>query len=217
MTHNLVKVRAILVAMTAVVMLTAVPALAQDPDARVSLGAAAGLATPFHGDFDFTASAWQADIRLNASRYIGFTVFLEEWRHRDEDVLTDQTISGPSGPLGRAGRVTTRTDHRTRALGWSLLGRGNAGRVTFTGGGGISYLVYSRDFTQTSTGCEPASLCSQFSRQLDNSSFAAQLQAGVDVAVAPHVALMGQFRLLVPVEDPGGGHNTFVGGVRVLF
>jgi hypothetical protein len=144
-------------------------------------------------------------------------VFFEEWRHSDEEVFTGQTIIGPSGPLGRVDRVTTKTEHRTRAAGWSLLARGIAGRVTFSGGGGISYLLYSRDFRQTSTGCEPASACSNFTSEFNNGSLAAQFQAGLDAAVAPHVAVIGQFRMLVPIEDPGGGHNTFMAGVRAVF
>jgi len=198
--------------------MAAVPAAAQDPDRmHVSVGAAAGIAAPYHGDFDFTATSWQADVRVDTTRHFGFGVFLEEWRHSDERVLTDLPITGPSGPLGRVDRLVGRTDHRTRAVGWSLLARGTLARVTFSGGGGVSYLVYSRDSRQTLSGCDPASLCRDTSNEFDNSSFAAQVQAGIDVEVAPHVAVMGQVRALVPMQDPGGGHNTIVGGVRVGF
>jgi Outer membrane protein beta-barrel domain len=205
--------------MVAVVLaLAAVPAAAQDTRARhVSLGAAAGIATPFHGDLDFTATSWQADVRFETARHFGFGLFLEEWRHTNEEAFTNQTLSGPSGPIGHVDRVTTRTDHRTRAVGWNLFASGSVRRVTLTGGGGVSYLLYSRDFTQTMTGCEPASAGHDSTREFDNSSFAAQVQSGVDVAVAQHVALMGQFRLLVPVRDPGGGHHTFMGGIRFVF
>ena len=110
-----------------------------------------------------------------------------------------------------------RTDHRTRALGWSLLARGTASRVTVSGGGGVSYLLYSRDYRQTMSGCEPASLCRDSGQAFDNGSFAAQLQGGVDVGIAPHLAVMGQFRAIFPIEDPGSGHHTIVGGVRVVF
>jgi hypothetical protein len=210
--------RIALPALAVLLVLAACPAAAQDSDARhVSVGAAAGLATPLHGDLDFTATAWEADVRFETARYFGFGVFFEEWRHTEEDVFTDQTISGPNGPLGRAERITARTDHRTRALGWNLIARGTASRVTISGGGGVSYLLYSRDFRQTMSGCEPASLCRDSGQEFDNSSFAAQLQGGVDVGVAPHVAVMGQFRAIFPIEDPGGGHHTIMGGVRVVF
>ena len=196
----------------------AAPAAAQDPDRRhVSVGAAAGIAAPYHGDFEFTATAWQADLRVDTKRHFGFGVFFEEWRHSDERVLTDQAITGPDGPLGRVDRIVITTDHRTRVLGWNLLARGTAARVTFSGGGGVSYLLYSRDFQQTLSGCDPALLCRDTSNEFDNSSFAAQVHAGIDVEVAPHVAVMGQFRALFPMQDPGGGHNTIVGGVRVGF
>ena len=210
--------RVVLPALAVLFVLAAGPVAAQAPEARhVSVGAAVGLATPLHGDFDFTATAWQADVRFDTARYFGFGVFFEEWRHTDEDVFTGQTISGPDGPLGRVERTTVRTGHRTRALGWNLLARGTASRVTVSGGGGVSYLLYSRDYRQTMTGCEPASLCRDSGQEFDNGSFAAQLQGGVDVGLTRHVAVMGQFRAVFPIEDPGSGHHTIMGGVRVVF
>jgi len=205
-------------ALAVLFILAACPAAAQGPDGRhVSVGAAAGLATPWHGDFDFTATAWQADVRFDTARHFGFGVFFEEWRHTGEAFFTNQTISGPNGSLGRVERITARTDHRTRALGWNLVARGTASRVTVSGGGGVSYLLYSRDFRQTMSGCEPASLCRASGQEFNNGSFAAQLQGGVDVGIAPHVAAMGQFRAIFPIEDPGGGHHTIMGGIRVVF
>jgi hypothetical protein len=196
----------------------AAPSGAQQRDVRyVSVGAAAGIATPFHGDFDFTAAAWQGDIRFHLSTHFAVSLMLEEWRHRDEQVSTDLTIVGPNGITGRADRVVSRTDHRTRSGGFNVLALGTAGRVTFSGGGGLSYLLYARDFRQTTTGCQPPSACGDTSRDFNNSSFAGQVQAGIDVAVAPRVAVMAEFRLLVPVRDPGGGHNTFMAGVRFGF
>ena len=210
--------RTVLPALAVLFVFAARPAAAQDPGNRhVSVGVAAGLATPLHGDFDFTATAWQADVRIDTARYFGFGVFFEEWRHTEEEVFTDQIISGPTGPLGRAARTTVRTDHRTRAVGWNALARGTASRATISGGGGVSYLLYSRDFRQTMSGCEPALLCSDFGEQFDNGSFAAQLQGGVDVGITAHVAVMGQFRAIFPIEDPGAGHHSIVGGVRVVF
>ena len=212
------SVSIVLPALAVLLVLAVRPAAAQDADTRhVSVGAAAGLATPLHGDFDFTGAGWQGDVRFDTARHFGFGIFFEEWRHAEEDVFTDQTISGPNGPLGRADRITVRTDHRTRALGWNLLARATASRVTVSGGGGVSYLLYSRDFTQTMTGCEPASLCRDSEQDFDNSSFAAQLQFGVDVGITRHVAVMGQFRAIFPIEDPGAGHHTIMGGVRVGF
>ena len=37
---------------------------------RVAIGAGAGMAVPFHGDFDFTPWAWDADIRSAMSRRV---------------------------------------------------------------------------------------------------------------------------------------------------
>jgi hypothetical protein len=217
MSHTVLPRCRLLVAV-AVVLLFAGPAAAQDPDDRhISVGAAAGIATPFHADFEFTAISWQADVRVDTARDFGFSVFIEEWRHTDEEVFGRHSVSGPSGIIGHVDRVTTRTEYVRRTIGWSLLGKNTMGRATITGGGGVSYFLYTRDFTQTMTGCEPASLCSQFSNQFNSSSFAAQLQAGVDVLVAPHTSVMGQFRLVVPVQDPGNSHASYVGGARFVF
>jgi hypothetical protein len=201
--------RGVAVASAAVLILAAAPAAAQDPLVpHVTLGAAAGIATPFNGDFDFTATSWQADVRFETTRHLGFNLFVEEWRHTNNEVF---------GAAGRMDRVTTRTGHRTRVVGWNVLGRTKAGRATLSSGGGVSYLLYSREFHQAMTACEAASACNDFTRKFDNGSFAAQVQAGVEVPVAPHVAAMGQFRWIVPIQDPGGGHYTFMGGIRFVF
>jgi hypothetical protein len=63
----------------------------------------------------------------------------------------------------------------------------------------------------------PVAAQDDVTRKFENSSFAAQVQAGIEVPVAPHVAAMGQFRWIVPVQDPGGGHQTFMGGIRFVF
>ncbi len=193
----------------AVLIQAAAPVAAHDPLVpHLTLGAAAGIAAPSNGDFDFTATSWQADVRLETTRHLGFDLFAEEWRHTDKEVF---------GEAGGVDRATTRTRHRTRVVGWNVLGRANAGRVTFSGGGGVSYLLYSREFQQARTGCGPASACNDVTRKFENSSFAAQVQAGIEVPVAPHVAAMGQFRWIVPVQDPGGGYQTFMGGIRFVF
>ena len=198
MSHTVFPRCRLLVAV-AVVLLFAGPAAAQDPDDRhISVGAAAGIATPFHADFEFTAISWQADVRVDTARDFGFSVFIEEWRHTDEEVFGRHSVSGPSGIIGHVDRVTTRTEYVTRTIGWSLLGKNTMGRATITGGGGVSYFLYTRN-------------------QFNSSSFAAQLQAGVDVLVAPHTSVMGQFRLVVPVQDPGFGHASYVGGARFVF
>ena len=201
--------RGLAVTSAAVLILAAAPAAAQDPLVpHVTLGAAAGIAAPFNGDFDFTATSWQTDVRFETTRHLGFNLFLEEWRHTNTEEF---------GAAGRADRVTIRTRHRTRVVGWNALGRANVGRATLSGGGGVSYLLYSREFHQAMTGCEPASTCNDFTQKFDNGSFAAQVQAGVEVPVAPHVAAMGQFRWIVPTLDPGGGHQTFMGGIRFVY
>lgn len=182
---------------------------------RITIGAAAGVAVPFHGDFDINAPAWQADVRIDTTRHFGFGFFIEEWRHADEDVYNNQTITGQSGALGRVDRITIRTVHRAYTLGWSALARGRLGRVAASAGGGLGFFVLTRDFSQTMTGCEPTSLCRDTSSGYSNGSFAVHAQAGADIAMSARLSLMGQFRLVFPVQDPGSGHNSLMAGIRV--
>ena len=39
---------------------------------RIAIGFGAALAVPLHGDFDFTPSAWDADLRVALSRCVLF-------------------------------------------------------------------------------------------------------------------------------------------------
>jgi hypothetical protein len=154
MEYRAIARRGVALAAAAVLILAAAPAAAQDSLVpQVALGVAAGIATPSNGDFDFTATSWQADVRFETTRHLGFNVFVEEWRHTNKEMFTSQTITSPGGTAGRVDRVTTQTRHRTRVVGWNVLGRLNAGRVTLSGGGGVSYLLYSRQFNQAMTGC----------------------------------------------------------------
>ena len=206
-----------LVIVPVVFALLAAPAEAQSTDTRsVSVGVGGGMATPLHGDFDFTAGAWQVDFRFGTGRYLASTMFIEQWLRNEDEVRIGVPILGPTGPMGRIDRITTATSHRTSAVGWSLLAR-STGRVVVSGGGGVSYLLYARKFTQTAEGCTPASLCTTSRSEFDNSAFAAQLQAGIDAEVVRHLAVMAQFRVLVPIDDPGSGHHTLVGGMRLRF
>lgn len=199
------------------VALGSAPAGAQGTDSRrFSVGAAAGMATPLHGDFDFTAQGWQADFRFGTARYFASTVFLEQWLRNEEEVRTGVAILGPAGAIGRVDRIVSETSRRTTVVGWSLLAR-STGRIVVSGGEGVSYLLYAREFTQTSEGCTPASLCGTSGNDFESSAFAAQVQAGIDAEIVPHLAVMGQFRLVVPIEDPGSGHHTVLGGVRFRF
>ena len=183
---------------------------------RVSIGAAAGIADPIHGDFQFKAPAWQVDVRLNTGRFLASTVFFEQWRKRDEDVRTNIPILGPTGPIGQIDRLVSENTYRTRIVGWSLLAKSN-GRAAVNGGGGVSYMFYSRESSSTAEGCMPATLCGTTSSGFDNGAFSAHLQTGVDVRVLPRLAVMGQFRLTVPIDDPGSGHGAFTAGARVVF
>jgi hypothetical protein len=194
------------------VLLDSASATAQGVDpGRVSFGAAAGISDPLHGDFGFRAPSWEVDVRLNTWTFLASSVFVEQWRHTDEDVSTNVIT-----PTGRIDRLTRARTDQTRVVGWSLLGKSN-GRVAVNGGGGVSYLLYSRESSTKLEGCTPASLCGASASDFDNGAFAAQVQAGVDVRVIPRLAVTGNFRLVAPVEDPGAGHITFLAGARLIF
>ena len=180
------------------VLLGSASATAQGVDpGRVSIGAAAGISNPLHGDFDFRAPAWE----------------VTDWSAivRHYDVSTNLIT-----PTGRIDRLTRARTDQTRVFGWSLLGKSN-GRVAVNGGGGVSYLFYSRESSTSFEGCTPASLCGGSASEFDNSAFAAQVQGGIEVRVVPRVAVTGNFRMVAPIEDPGAGHTTFLAGARVTF
>lgn len=204
------------------VMLFVAPAAAQSSGgSRFSIGAAAGRTNPLHGDFDFTPVTWQADVRFAVARHFGFNVFFEEWRHVAEDVRTTQTITAPQGGIGTVDRITSRTEHVTRTAGWNALLIAPLGRVTVTGGGGIGALSYARESSRELTGCRAAvaSVCDnpRTASRFTNGSFSAQLEAGVDVGITRWLAASAHLRSVVPIDDPGGTHVTYTGGLRVRF
>jgi hypothetical protein len=190
---------------------------AQDEVPRLTLAAAGGLATPFHGDFDFTATSWEISVRGVTAPHLAIEGFFEQWQHGTSDVLLDRDIQGPNGFLGRVGRIEQSTRYRMRTSGVNALVTGRSGRVTFGGGGGIGFLEYDRRFAQVTTGCDAsiAQLCNATENTFSSNSFTVQGVAEVDVAIVRRVHGFGRYLLVVPTSDPGFGHGTVLGGVRV--
>jgi hypothetical protein len=77
-------------------------------------------------------------------------------------------------------------------------------------------MFFQRRFDQELEDCVPASMtCSSVSNTHSASDLGLHAVAGVDVRVASHVMAFGQYRVIVPIRDPGSGHAAFVAGVRL--
>jgi len=188
------------------------------PDApRFSIAAGAGVAMPLHGDLDFTAPEWQVSVRGAVSRHFALEGFFSDWRHDTTRVLLDQAIQGPTGFLGRVGRIEETTAHKVRVVGVNALATGTAGRATVAGGGGIGMWLFDRRFRQASTGCEPAvaDLCRTVDNTFNSDSQSAQGVVELDVAVTRRLHVFGRYQLVLLFQDPGSGHGSAAGGVRI--
>lgn len=189
---------------------------------QLAVGAGGGVAFPVHSDFDFAAGTWQVNIRGALGSHAAVEVFFDEWRHSSGRDLPAGRIVGSSGVVTGYGRLTERTRHRTRAVGFNALATGSTGRVVLAGGGGIGYFGYRRVFEQELVACEPPApeICQPFSTTHTSSSFSVQGVGSVDVAITsrnPAVMAFGQIQFIAPVDDFGFGHLGVVGGIRVGF
>ena len=204
------------VALAALVISVTVPSAAAEPDLpRVSVDFGAGSATPFHGDLQFNAAAWQASVRAAVAPHMLIEGFYGEWRHSTSQVSTNTVVQGPDGVLGQIDRVTQRTEYVRPGIGFNLLAAGTAGRVTFSAGGGPGVLLYQRRFTQSFEGCHGNLSCTNTDSRFTSTTFTLQATARLEVDVAPRIAVFGAFNLAAPIEDVGAGHTSILGGVRV--
>ena len=92
--------------------------------------------------------------------------------------------------------------YKMRTVGANALATGGWQRVTISGGGGIGAFAYDR---RGSSG-----------NVFSSDGFTLQGVAEVDVALARRVQLFGRYLVVVPVRDPGFGHATIGGGVRII-
>lgn len=172
----------------------AAPASAQGPDdSRITLSGAGGIAFPLHGDFDFNAPEWQITVRATVSRHFLLEGFFDEWRKNSQQRFT---------------RFESNTTYTMRTVGVNWLVRGFIGRATVTAGGGPGFLLYSRRFEQA---VDDQSFENRFTSQ----SFVVQGVAGVEVPITSIISGFGQFKFVMPIEDPGFSHMSVAGGVRV--
>ena len=188
---------------------TAAAAQPSNAPPRVSFGAGVGIAVPAYEDMHATPPAWEADVRLALGKHLLFEVAFGEWRHSGTTVRQNLPVS--AGVIGRLEETTTRRERTVQA---NLLGTGAQGRVRFSGGGGIGFLDYHRQFRQETTECSPQVRCGAYESPFSGSSMTVQGVGGIDVRIAGGLAAYGQVRLTIPLPDPSGGGVRFMAGVR---
>lgn len=184
---------------------------------RLSIGAGAGTATPFHGDLEFTAPWWEAAVRGHLSRVMMVEVVFGQWRHTDEEVFLDVPLLGP-GAIGHVDRIEQRTSRTMSGFEFNVLAGGVIGRARISGGGGAGVVSTRRVFRQTFQGCTPSSVnCDPRESTFTSASFAFQGVGGVDVELGRNLAAYGIVRLAVPTRDPGSSELRVAGGIRLIF
>ena len=187
-----------------------------DSTPLVSVGAGAGVAFPFHGDFDFTPWVWDADMRVAIARHVLFEVAAGEWRHTERVASQNIPIIG-GGVIGRVDHTTT---HVQRSLQANLLFTAPLGRVRFNAGGGVGLLQHHRQTTAVTTACPPAAACGPFESSISNPAGSVQGVGGAEIRLAGSLALYGLVRFvvpLVPYADPGASDLRAVTGLRWRF
>lgn len=194
-------------------------AAAQPADSapRVLVGAGGGIAFPFHGDFDFTPWAWDADVRIALSRRLLFEAFVGEWRRTETTVQQNVIAQDITGPIGTSGRLEQATRRVQRAMQVNMLVSGGVGRVRLFGGGGVGLLQHNRRVRQTIEDCSPsvASSCGSTENTFSNISGSVQGVGGADIGITGPLSAYGQARLTVPTSDPAGTDLRVSAGIRV--
>jgi hypothetical protein len=201
-------------AMLSLLILTPCAASAQPDQPRVSVGAGAGLAIPFHGDFDFTPWAWDADLRVAVSPHLLIEAAVGEWRHSESRVSEAIRVATPPGTIGRLEQTTGRVQRIYQA---NALFTAGAGRIRATAGGGVGLLQHDRQTRTTTSGCSPGVTCGSFESAFSSATGSVQAVGGVEVRIAGGIALYGQTRFVVPMTDPGGSDLRVTAGARVGF
>jgi len=168
-------------------------AAAQTNGPRFSLAAAGGVTNLFHADFDFNPISWQVSGRVRANEHLAIEGLFHEWRHEDVRQFQD--------PLRQ---FQNTTNHRMRTIAFNVLGTATIGRVTLAGGGGAGVFGYSRRFRQET-----------LDHTFNSSSATGQAVGEIGVAITRRVQAFGRYDLSIPFEDPGFGHGSVSGGVRV--
>jgi hypothetical protein len=185
----------------------------------MTLGAAAGLADPWHGDRDYLASGWLGTADFGVSRRLAFEVGVGGWLHRDTTVTEDITLQGPDGAIGHIDRLTRETNERVTGLGVSWLFR-TGRRVVVRAGGGPGLYLYRRVVNRRLEGCVApnATTCAASTSAFTSARAGVQGLADVSLNGEGRVQPFVQVRVVVAdVRDAASGHTSALGGVRVAF
>jgi hypothetical protein len=140
---------------------SAQPAAAQTPELpRFSVGVGAGVSDPMHGDFDFIAPSWDADIRGATSEHVTVEAFVSEWRHKEESERLNIPIQNPSGAIiGRIGRLAKAETRTSWVIGANVLPTFTSGRVSVSAGVGAGFMMLRSRLTDSLTDCVGAAIC----------------------------------------------------------
>jgi hypothetical protein len=191
-----------------------VAAAQENATPRVSVGAGAGLAFPFHGDVDFTPWAWDADVRVAMAPHVLFEVAVGEWRHSDSVARQNLPVTPGGGLIGRLEEKTTRAQ---RTLQANVLFTDGLGRVRMNAGGGVGLLQHHRQTTTLTADCSAGVSCGSHESRFSNASGSAQAVGGAEIRLAGGLGLYGQLRFVVPFTDPGGSDLRATAGLRWSF
>jgi hypothetical protein len=182
-----------------------------DVTPQVSVGVGAGFANPFHGDLNFTAWAWEADVRLAMSRHLLLEVAVGDWRHDESFVRENIPVIPGEGVIGRFEQTTTRVQ---RSVQTAMLFTAARGRIRISAGGGAGFVEFSRRTRQLTSECTPPIQCGPFESSFSNFAIGAQIAGGAEARIVGGLAVYGQVRLVVPVSDPGGSDLRVTAGLR---
>lgn len=195
--------------------LTLLPGLAAAQPAtppRVSVGAGAGAALPFHGDLDFMPWAWETDVRVAVSQHVVFELAVGEWRHSEARIARHIHVTmPPSGVVGRVEQTTRRVQRIWQA---NVLFSGAIGRLRVTGGGGVGALQHGGSTGQALSDCSPGVSCGSFQSEFSNGSGSAQAVGGAEAPLAGELAVYAQVRFTIPMADPGSSDLRVTSGLR---
>jgi hypothetical protein len=150
----------------------------------VTIGLGAGYGTSALHD-DASGPTWEGALRLRQNDWFGIEIGVGS-------LHTTTTRSSPN--------VTSTTRRRTDSVGFNALVMPAFGRVTVSGGGGLSLGVFHRTYTQAG-----------FTNQHTGSALGVQALGGVDVAISSRWAAYGVARLAVL---DGYVERSIAGGVR---
>ena len=183
---------------------------------RLTMGAAGGVSDPLHGDAQYVAPSWDVSVRGQVAGGLMVEGFLSSWRHATDSVRTSVPVTGPTGTVGRIGKMILESGQTVSMVGFTFLPTLSRGRFTVAGGGGPAMMIFRSSYAQRLSDCTPVSLCFNTEGHRSNGTFAVQLAGSLDVRLASHVTTYGQFRAGIPTQDPGSGHFAATIGVRLV-